>query len=57
MNKTFSAHNIFQSMDDNNIQFSYKGPLTQDILTSFGESIKEKLHTDDCDERDRKSVV
>ena len=51
MKNTFSAYSIFQSMDDNNIQFSYKGPLTQDILTSFGESIREKLHTDDCDEK------
>ncbi len=51
MNETFSAHSIYQSMHDNNIQFSYKGPLTQDILTSFGESIREKLHTDDCDEK------
>lgn len=51
MNKSFSAYSIFQAMHDNNIQFSYKGPLTQDILISFGESIKEKLHTDDCDEK------
>ncbi len=51
MNNTFSAHSIFQAMHDNNIQFSYKGPLTQDILASFGESIREKLHTDDCDEK------
>jgi hypothetical protein len=51
MNNTFSAYSIFQAMHDNNIQFSYKGPLTQDILTSFGESIREKLHTDDCDEK------
>ena len=51
MNNIFSAYSIFQSMHDNNIQFSYKGPLTQDILTSFGESIREKLHTDDCDEK------
>ncbi|PKN77968.1 MAG: hypothetical protein CVU48_09835 [Candidatus Cloacimonetes bacterium HGW-Cloacimonetes-1] len=51
MRSSFSAYSIFQAMHDNNIQFSYKGPLTQDILTSFGESIKEKLHTDDCDEK------
>ncbi|PKN71962.1 MAG: hypothetical protein CVU50_09235 [Candidatus Cloacimonetes bacterium HGW-Cloacimonetes-3] len=51
MKNTFSAYNVFRVMHDNNIQFSYKGPLTQDILTSFGESIKEKLHTDDCDEK------
>ncbi len=51
MNATFSAYDIFQAMHSNNIQFSYKGPLTQDILTSFGESIREKLHTDDCDEK------
>lgn len=51
MNATFSAYSIFQAMHSNNIQFSYKGPLTQDILSSFGESIKEKLHTDECDEK------
>jgi len=51
MNNSFSAYSVFQTMHDNDIQFSYKGPLTQDILTSFGESIREKLHTDDCDEK------
>jgi len=51
MKNTFSAYSIFQVMHDNDIQFSYKGPLTQDILASFGESIREKLHTDDCDEK------
>jgi hypothetical protein len=43
------VHPIYQLMNDYNIQFSYKGPITQEILISIGESIKETLHKNDCD--------
>ena len=38
-------------MENNQIQFSYKGPITQEVLISLGDTIKEKLHRDDCDVR------
>jgi hypothetical protein len=38
-------------MRDNHIQFSYKGPITQDVLVSLWDAIKEELHRDDCDAR------
>jgi len=43
------VYSIYKLMQDNQIQFSYKGPITQDILISLGDSIKEKLHREDCD--------
>ena len=49
MNTNFDVHAIYRLMHDNHIQFSYKGPITQEVLISLGETIKEKLHRDDCD--------
>jgi len=49
MNTSFDVHAIYSLMHDNHIQFSYKGPITQDVLISLGDTIKEKLHRDDCD--------
>lgn len=49
MNANFDVHAIYRLMHDNHIQFSYKGPITQEVLISLGETIKEKLHRDDCD--------
>lgn len=49
MNSLFDVHAVYKLMRDNHIQFSYKGPITQDVLISLGDTIKEKLHRDDCD--------
>ena len=49
MSASFDVHAIYRLMHDNHIQFSYKGPITQDVLVSLGDTIKEKLHRDDCD--------
>ena len=49
MNASFDVHAIYRLMHDNQIQFSYKGPITQDVLVSLGDTIKEKLHSEDCD--------
>ncbi|MBP7194976.1 MAG: SiaB family protein kinase [Candidatus Cloacimonetes bacterium] len=49
MNTSFDVHAIYQLMHDSHIQFSYKGPITQDVLISLGDTIKEELHRDDCD--------
>ncbi|HPF09586.1 MAG: SiaB family protein kinase [Candidatus Cloacimonetes bacterium] len=46
---SFDVHSIYRLMRDNHIQFSYKGPITRDVLASLGDAIKEKLHRDDCD--------
>ncbi len=35
--------NIYKIMDHNDIMFSYKGPITQDILVAVGDSIKKKF--------------
>ena len=35
--------NIYKIMDQNDIMFSYKGPITQDILVAVGDSIKKKF--------------
>ena len=35
--------NIYKIMDHNDIMFSYKGPITQDILIAVGDSIKKKF--------------
>lgn len=49
MNPSLDVHSIYRLMRDNHIQFSYKGPITQDVLVSLGDTIKEKMHSDDCD--------
>ena len=49
MNTNFDVHAIYRLMHDNHIQFSYKGPISQEVLVSLGDTIKEKLHRDDCD--------
>ncbi len=49
MSANFDVHAIYRLMHDSHIQFSYKGPITQEVLISLGETIKEKLHRDDCD--------
>lgn len=49
MNTNFDVHAIYRLMHDNHIQFSYKGPISQEVLVSLGETIKEKLHREDCD--------
>ncbi|MDD2229582.1 MAG: SiaB family protein kinase [Candidatus Cloacimonetes bacterium] len=49
MSANFDVHAIYRLMHDSQIQFSYKGPVTQEVLISLGETIKEKLHSDDCD--------
>lgn len=49
MESSFDVHAVYKLMRDNHIQFSYKGPITQEVLVSLGETIKEKLHRDDCD--------
>jgi len=49
MSANFDVHAIYRLMHDNHIQFSYKGPITQEVLISLGETIKEKLHREDCD--------
>jgi hypothetical protein len=49
MSSNFDVHAIYRLMHDNHIQFSYKGPITQEVLISLGDTIKEKLHRDDCD--------
>ena len=49
MNTSFDVRAIYSLMHDNHIQFSYKGPITQDVLVALGDTIKEKLHRDDCD--------
>lgn len=45
----FDVHAIYRLMRDNDIQFSYKGPITQDVLGSLGEAIKENMYREDCD--------
>jgi hypothetical protein len=47
----FDVHSIYRLMRDNHIQFSYKGPITRDVLASLGDAIKEKMHREDCDAR------
>lgn len=49
MSTSFDVRAIYSMMHDNHIQFSYKGPITQEVLISLGDTIKEKLHRDDCD--------
>lgn len=49
METSFDVHSVYKLMRDNHIQFSYKGPITQEVLISLGDTIKEKLHRDDCD--------
>ncbi|MCD4818555.1 MAG: SiaB family protein kinase [Candidatus Cloacimonetes bacterium] len=39
--------NIFTIMDKSDVIFSYKGPVTQDILVAVGDSIKEKFRSND----------
>ncbi|MCB5252354.1 MAG: SiaB family protein kinase [Candidatus Cloacimonadaceae bacterium] len=51
METSFDVHAVYKLMSDNHIQFSYKGPITQEVLVSLGDTIKEKLHCDDCDAR------
>lgn len=51
MKVSFDVHAVYQLMHDSHIQFSYKGPITQDVLISLGDTIKEELHRDDCDAR------
>lgn len=51
METKFNVYEVYKLMQNNQIQFSYKGPITQDVLISLGDTIKEKLHRDDCDVR------
>jgi hypothetical protein len=47
MNPSLDVHSIYRLMRDNHIQFSYKGPITQDVLVSLGDTSKEKMHSED----------
>lgn len=49
MNTLINVHSIYSMMLNNDIQFSYKGPITQDVLITLGDTIKEKMYRDDCD--------
>ena len=51
METKFNVYEVYKLMENNQIQFSYKGPITQEVLISLGDTIKEKLHRDDCDVR------
>lgn len=51
METNFNVYEVYKLMENNQIQFSYKGPITQEVLISLGDTIKEKLHRDDCDVR------
>lgn len=49
MQSSFDVQAIYGMMRDSHIQFSYKGPITQEVLISLGDTIKENLHLYDCD--------
>jgi hypothetical protein len=56
MDQPFDVHAIYSLMRDNHIQFSYKGPITQDVLITLGDVIKDEMHYGDCDARVIKRV-
>ena len=56
MDSTFDVHAIYRLMRDNHIQFSYKGPITQDVLITLSDAIKDEMHHGDCDTRVIKRV-
>ncbi|HNQ39527.1 MAG TPA: SiaB family protein kinase [Candidatus Cloacimonas sp.] len=49
MSSKLNVYTIYSLMQDNQIQFSYKGPITQEVLITLGDTIKEKLNNEDCD--------
>ena len=49
MSSKLNVYTIYSLMQDNQIQFSYKGPITQEVLITLGETVKEKLNSEDCD--------
>lgn len=51
MKPALDVNEIYKLMQDHQIQFSYKGPITQDVLTSLGDIIKDKMHQDDCNSK------
>ena len=47
MSSKLNVYTIYSLMQDNQIQFSYKGPITQEVLITLGDTIKEKLNNED----------
>ena len=51
MNSQNSLFDVYKVMDGNEILFSYKGPISQDLLIAFGDAIKKKFISEEVELR------